>query len=1089
MNKINILKGGFMKKLISIVLTFSILLSLFVSVPFVDVAKGDQPHLYQIGLIGIMPDDYIGAFALETANTYENDFKSDLSFPMQGMAVTPDGNIAVCDTSYGRVHILSKDLQNKLTFGELGMGEGKLQYPADIAVDSDGNFYVADFFNNYFAKFDKTGKWILNAGTEGTSDGQFNGPSGIAVDSEGNVYVSDQLNHRIEVFDKDGKFKSVLKTEVNDPGGMCVDASNNLYVVDMRSCNVFKLDKTGKTLLKFGGTGTGDGQFVYPFDVSVDKDGNIFVLDRGLGKTKHACIEKFDSTGKFLMKIGSDATKLPQPDGTFLYPGGFTVDSDGNIFAIDSGRFHGPGNPFGFPQGVRLTKFDSKGNFIAKKDYDVNETGRLMNSWSACEDSKGNIWITSWNNFSDAGEVDIFTPDGRFIKAIKGISDKEPFKAIGGIASDKKGNIYIALGDYIAKFDENFNFVAKIGEGGKVSNVFQVAVDTSGNVWVASNGTQTVVGFKPDGTFISQFSPAHAPTGLYVDASGNFYITTVDDNKVYVYSSAGKLIKSFGGQGRSVGKFWIPYGVTVDKDGNILVADTENGRIQAFDGKTYQLLWSTPREFYEPCMLSWTKDGNLLVADCFHSVVRILSTTPPTAANYKFEAKTSATRIEVKAGDSATFNLVIKNVGISDDSYSIKVENKLPAGWSISSVAEKVDVKANDQIVIPVTVTTSPSAKPKDEGKIIFTVISQGNTKLISTVDVTIAIPEAPPVNVSIKANNIPLNQGALVEIVTEKVEGLYGVSITLNYDKDALKVEKVEAGGILGSDAIFLENHEKPGTIIIGYSLKGKVSGITGEGSLAKITFSGIKEGTVQIQITELTFYNDKGEIIKTTPKNISVDVYNPAPPNLSVSFADGITVSEPSFSFTGKTDPGTTVTVNGNSVTVGSDGSFTANLYLSEGTNTITIIATSKYNVTNKITRTVYLKTTITIILQIGSSTFTVNGETRTLDSPPIIKNGRTLVPIRAIVEAMGGSVSWDGTEKKVTITLKDTVIELWINKPQAKVNGELKWIDDTNHKVVPEIINGRTMLPLRFVAETLGAHVDWDGTTKTITITYKP
>ena len=125
--------------------------------------------------------------------------------------------------------------------------------------------------------------------------------------------------------------------------------------------------------------------------------------------------------------------------------------------------------------------------------------------------------------------------------------------------------------------------------------------------------------------------------------------------------------------------------------------------------------------------------------------------------------------------------------------------------------------------------------------------------------------------------------------------------------------------------------------------------------------------------------------------------------------------------------------------------------------------------------------------IILQIGNNIFKVNDEIKTLDSPPIIKNGRTLVPIRAIVEAMGGSVSWDGTEKKVTITLKDTVIELWINKPQAKVNGELKWIDDTNHKVVPEIINGRTMLPLRFVAENLGAHVDWDGTTKTITITY--
>jgi hypothetical protein len=72
-------------------------------------------------------------------------------------------------------------------------------------------------------------------------------------------------------------------------------------------------------------------------------------------------------------------------------------------------------------------------------------------------------------------------------------------------------------------------------------------------------------------------------------------------------------------------------------------------------------------------------------------------------------------------------------------------------------------------------------------------------------------------------------------------------------------------------------------------------------------------------------------------------------------------------------------------------------------------------------------------------------------------------------------------------VTIVVKDTTIELWIGKPQAKVNGVTKWIDDTNHKVMPEIISGSTMLPLRFVTENLGAKVEWDGTTKTITITY--
>jgi len=126
-------------------------------------------------------------------------------------------------------------------------------------------------------------------------------------------------------------------------------------------------------------------------------------------------------------------------------------------------------------------------------------------------------------------------------------------------------------------------------------------------------------------------------------------------------------------------------------------------------------------------------------------------------------------------------------------------------------------------------------------------------------------------------------------------------------------------------------------------------------------------------------------------------------------------------------------------------------------------------------------------TIILQIGQTEFTVNGNSRTLDSPPVIKNSRTLLPIRAIIEALDGSVSWDATEKKVTVTLGSTTIELWIGKSVAKVNSIDTPIDSTNSKVVPEIINSRTMLPLRFITENLGCNVQWDGTTKTITITY--
>jgi len=115
-------------------------------------------------------------------------------------------------------------------------------------------------------------------------------------------------------------------------------------------------------------------------------------------------------------------------------------------------------------------------------------------------------------------------------------------------------------------------------------------------------------------------------------------------------------------------------------------------------------------------------------------------------------------------------------------------------------------------------------------------------------------------------------------------------------------------------------------------------------------------------------------------------------------------------------------------------------------------------------------------------------VDGVPNTLDSPPIIKNGRTLLPIRPVVGALGGSVSWDGNEKKVTVILGSTTIELWIGKNTARVNGVSKPIDSSNSKVVPEIINGRTMLPLRFVTENLGCQLQWDPNTKTITITYQ-
>lgn len=108
-------------------------------------------------------------------------------------------------------------------------------------------------------------------------------------------------------------------------------------------------------------------------------------------------------------------------------------------------------------------------------------------------------------------------------------------------------------------------------------------------------------------------------------------------------------------------------------------------------------------------------------------------------------------------------------------------------------------------------------------------------------------------------------------------------------------------------------------------------------------------------------------------------------------------------------------------------------------------------------------------------------------TLEAAPLLGTGnRTLVPLRAIVEAMGGTVQWDAALRRATSSLGMTTVELIIGSNKAKVNGKSVPID-TNASVVPLIVSGRTMLPLRFVTESLGAQVSYQQSTKTITITY--
>ncbi|HEY5000420.1 MAG TPA: copper amine oxidase N-terminal domain-containing protein, partial [Candidatus Cryosericum sp.] len=113
--------------------------------------------------------------------------------------------------------------------------------------------------------------------------------------------------------------------------------------------------------------------------------------------------------------------------------------------------------------------------------------------------------------------------------------------------------------------------------------------------------------------------------------------------------------------------------------------------------------------------------------------------------------------------------------------------------------------------------------------------------------------------------------------------------------------------------------------------------------------------------------------------------------------------------------------------------------------------------------------------------------DGKTVLIDVSPQVVQGRTLLPIKWVAEPLGASVAWDAAERKVTVVLGTTTVELWIGKSTARVNGTTVAIDSQNAGVVPLIVSGRTMLPVRFVAEQLGAQVDYDAVDRKVTITW--
>ncbi|HET7485691.1 MAG TPA: S8 family serine peptidase, partial [Solirubrobacterales bacterium] len=162
---------------------------------------------------------------------------------------------------------------------------------------------------------------------------------------------------------------------------------------------------------------------------------------------------------------------------------------------------------------------------------------------------------------------------------------------------------------------------------GQLKAPSEVAVDSSGNVWVADTGNNRVEKFNSKGEYQSQFGTQgtgngqfQSPRSIAIDASGNLWVADSGNHRVEKFNSKGEYQSQFGTQGTGNGQFKTPYAIAIDSSGNLWVSDTARNRVQEFNSKGEYLsqfgtLGSGDGQLVAASDLAFDSSGNLWVLD------------------------------------------------------------------------------------------------------------------------------------------------------------------------------------------------------------------------------------------------------------------------------------------------------------------------------------------------------------------------------------------------------------------------------------------------------------------------------------------
>ncbi|MGC9172313.1 PQQ-binding-like beta-propeller repeat protein [Caldisericum sp.] len=551
-----------------------------------------------------------------------------------------------------------------------------------------------------------------------------------------------------------------------------------------------------------------------------------------------------------------------------------------------------------------------------------------------------------------------------------------------------------------------------------------------------------------------------------VDELGNVYIGDAD-GKVYAINSAGKLLWSFTTNNGS-----IQSGCTISSDGTIFAVTSQN-TLYAIT-KNGQLRWkyNLPSETFSPVVIA--NDGTLFVNARDELYVfndYILSVEGSSSCDVTLEPKKSHYApneiIKLTAKPKLPFSFLYWKSSPDEQIYK---DNPLYLTMNMNKKIgrEEIHIKAVVSLLAPIykyNIEASSNGYGKITPEKATVVMGDSLTFTFQPIEFY-------------TVKDVLLDGISVINSVTQLDNGSFTYTLSnINQDhKIYVKFEKLnycivakagEGGKIVPSGIITLNPHESVIFTIIpdfGYEVKDVL--VDGKSVGKEFTHGFLNvlgNHTITAEFQKQTFIIEANSV---GPGNIEpvgkIRVYYGDSKTFNFIPNEGMKVAD----------------VNVDNISIGPQTSYTF----------------TKISTNHKITVFFERKPIeYKIILKIGEEGFSVNGVVKKLDSPPVIKNGRTLVAIRPIIESIGGTISWNANNRSVYIETDFALITLWIGKPNATVEirgtgiSEIKPIDPDNPKVVPEIINSRTMLPLRFISENLGGKVDWDPINKTITIVF--